>query len=678
MDPTNFRAKRAAEAKEEEAALRPIPEKPKDGPAPSGEGDPQSSDAASSADEDEQEKGPNSATANANANAARSGAPASKRLFRTHRHYEDMEGDADANLRDTGHFKTFPKYFDWEEFHNGRFSARSFGGLGAKTAPEIELDPKKLIVRHTDSSGKEDEFESVNIPSRVIGLLRGEKVLAAWDELPQMTFALASPVFIGSGLTWFLLAAYHSDEQLNFLGNHREWASDLIISVGVCLVCLFLLYVWLKISLRHVVIITDRRFIEIRFQEICRLCCTWTIQLRVDMFRHDHNLSYGSFRTLPPSIYARYKEHVGKGPRWTPGAAVAQCGFFGIVEMSRQRGNIVGVYQILCQLVVCKGKHVSENDVMAAGVDWNKLQTNVKKNMERVLSDVWRIKHRQPDDQVEHGDNTFFPDMFMASDLEEPIFYWAFKEYGPLSSALSFNTDVIITSNRVFKYTRASYKPFDCRLCLFVCCYCTALKKLIYGRKYNYRSASFLMLDFMLTYCSEITVEPPSWRNPMRPPIRCPCWESMCKVCTAFWGCNCCGDSPIKKLCTKAKFEEGAWDMNMTRGPAMAQLWMLWRHRFNGIQPDLMAVVRPLNQPEIAFIEDCYSTLGFGTGANKKGKYAEDDMLPKSTKFDVDKSEMLQKIMGVIQDKTHKKDSATLRGAHLGMSAVQAGGYKVS
>merc|ERR1712079_894341 len=161
----------------------------------------------------------------------------------------------------------------------------------------------------------------------------------------------------------------------------------------------------------------------------------------------------------------------------------------------------------------------------------------------------------------------------------------------------------------------------------------------------------------MLTYCGEVSVEPPSWMNPVRPPIRCPCWESCCKALTAITNCSW---TAFREIVNKQRLEQGAWDMTLSRGPAMAQLWMLWRHRYNGIQPDLMAVVRPLNQPEIAFIEDCYSALGMKV--HEKSKY-EDELLNKNTKQDVDKSEMLQKLMGVVQDKIHKKDKQALQAA---------------
>ena len=69
----------------------------------------------------------------------------------------------------------------------------------------------------------------------------------------------------------------------------------------------------------------------------------------------------------------------------------------------------------------------------------------------------------------------------------------------------------------------------------------------------------------------------------------------------------------------------------------------MWRHRFNGLQPDLTCKIRPFLLPDQAFIADLCETIGCGADKLDFDVGEKDDR-------DYGKVDMLRKIMGVIQD----------------------------
>jgi len=248
--------------------------------------------------------------------------------------------------------------------------------------------------------------------------------------------------------------------------------------------------------------------------------------------------------------------------------------------------------------------------------------------------DVWKVDHLQPDDIQGQ-----IPDLFMAHTNETPLFFWSFKEFGLLADATSTNTDLVVTTNRVYKYSRANFKPYDCRTAVcFGACYCTYFKKIFNGPKYLQRSASFLTLPLMLSFNTEVSVSPPVWHDPTRLPVKVPCWETCCSWLTLFCTCKTCGKDGQTVTCNR-----DTCSFVPRRGGARAQLWMMWRHRFNAIQPDLTCKIRPFQLKDRAFIADLCETIGCGANELDFDNSVSDVL-------DCEKVDMLRKIMGVIQD----------------------------
>merc|ERR1719410_934512 len=271
--------------------------------------------------------------------------------------------------------------------------------------------------------------------------------------------------------------------------------------------------------------------------------------------------------------------------------------------------------------------------IKEAGVSWDVCEAYVQNSMKQFLPDVWRITAFQADDTMGH-----VPDLFLANADERPLFYWSFKEFGWLSQPTSTNTDVIVTTNRIYKYSRANFKPYDCRTALcFGACYCTLFKRILNGPKYLQRASSFLMLPSLLSFNSEVEVSPPLWYDPLRAPVKVPCWETGCLWLTALCTCVLCSDDFEGIEC-----DAETCSIMPRRGAPRAELWMMWRHRFNALQPDLMCRIRPFQLKDRAFVEDLWDAFNCGA------RQLEDET--KGGDTDYKRVDMLRKIMGVVQD----------------------------
>jgi len=227
------------------------------------------------------------------------------------------------------------------------------------------------------------------------------------------------------------------------------------------------------------------------------------------------------------------------------------------------------------------------------------------------------------------------PDLFLTNSKEKPVFHWSFKEYGWITSALNTNTDIVVTTGRVYIYNRIHYKQFDCKTSFcFGACWCACIRKWWVGPKRLERSSSFLTLPFLLSFSTEVALNPPLWYDPHHLPVKCPCFETCCGWCTL---CMTCQDRS-GVVCDKSH----CGCIPRRAGPR-AQLWMSWRHRFNGIQRDLMSSVRPYVLPDVTFDMDLWEFLGCGAPQLQddggEDRYENYNMV-----------EMLRKIMGVIQD----------------------------
>merc|ERR1711933_252636 len=154
---------------------------------------------------------------------------------------------------------------------------------------------------------------------------------------------MMSPVLLCALCCWILLlAAVDRDDEvgkvLAFIYGESMWQkvlADTSICIIIVVLGLFSLYVYYFVAQKHAVILTDRRIFYVRYTDRCRVCCMFQPQVRVDIFRHDKALTYGSMTSNPPSLYIRFAQ-----VPWTPGRVRIQPGFYGVLQLNRQRGNV--------------------------------------------------------------------------------------------------------------------------------------------------------------------------------------------------------------------------------------------------------------------------------------------------------------------------------------------------
>jgi hypothetical protein len=359
--------------------------------------------------------------------------------------------------------------------------------------------------------------------------------------------------------------------------------------------------------------------------------CRLVPQLRIDSFRHDHEVTYGSMQTHALNLYQR----ATMAP-WTPGEVYLQPGFYGLLKLHRERGNVLNVYQVVCQLTKPGQKpFIDAKKIEEAGVSFQICAEYVRDNMTRSLGDVWRITHLQPDDQAH-----LIPDMYVSSPDELPLFYWSFKEFGWINSAMNVNTDLVVTTNRIYIFKRSLWKQFDAKTCCcFGLCWCPWLWRAFQGKKGLRRQSSFLDMNMLLTFSTEVEISPPVWIDPLRWPCRVPCFDTFMTWCTSCMTC---------RSCSEVRCNQDTCSLVPRRAGARAQLWIMWRHRFNATQADLTCTIRPYNLRDPTLVSDVLSHCGCGRETVDLQDTTLDGGVP-----DYQKIEMLRKIMGVVQDEAN-------------------------
>jgi len=473
----------------------------------------------------------------------------------------------------------------------------------------------------------------VNIPQHCLGILDGERVLAAWTETPQVTLVHILPNIVFAVLLLVALLFFpQSTSADTFLipnmgkGLFARVVSALLTSVVFLLASLALTHLCLFTAVQHVVIVTDLRIFYVRYRGRCWLLCMMGMELRVDAFRHDRDVFYGRMNSTNISLLQRIA-----GVRWVPGEVFIQMKF-GMLKLTRARGDALDIYNVISQLTR-KPDFLTRKDLEDVGVSWDECQSWVNDMLTRRASELWSIAG-QDDDFIGQS-----PDILLTCSAEQPIFHWSFKENGALGSPHNTNTDVVVTTGRVLLWNRTLYKRFDCKTscCLFLggVCQC-ALCNWMLQRKRLPSSMSFVALAGLMSFTTETTMEPPVWYDPEHPPVKVRCFDEICEAITRCLTCD-----PRGMRCGS-----GACDLCPRRAGPRAQLRMAWQAKFNAQQPepDLECSIRPFALPDNADV-GLLTTLGL------RGAFGTDRCAQRNNAARV---EALQKIMGVVQGLTSR------------------------
>ncbi|CAK0899325.1 unnamed protein product, partial [Prorocentrum cordatum] len=253
-------------------------------------------------------------------------------------------------------------------------------------------DQGKTVI-HKDSSEQHRWVPRIVVPRKCLGLAEEEKILGAWVEVPMLDVVVLAPLLITT-IIMYVFMVFVKEEIIVSMYRLGYWedahddkvGSAAIWSLGFLVVGFILLLAWLFSSTRHVVVLTDCRVFYIRYQAKVWWLLKFVPQLRLDVFRHDHEITYGSLMTSAPTLYQR----ATRAP-WTPGTVFMQPGIFGLLRLTRGRGNVMNVYQTISQLTKPgKPQFLTEKAIQDAGVSVQVCRQYVEDNMQKVMDHIWR------------------------------------------------------------------------------------------------------------------------------------------------------------------------------------------------------------------------------------------------------------------------------------------------
>lgn len=355
----------------------------------------------------------------------------------------------------------------------------------------------------------------VHVPIKCLGLLPGEEVIAAWGEVPDQV----------PGPLPYMLSA-----------------------VG---------------AIQHAVIVTSRRVFSVRVRRRWLIIGKLGKNIRVDVFRHDCDVFFGRLNNNVRNLLFRLA-----GAKWRPGDVFMQARY-GVLAMSRAHGNALNVYNTVWQISKLT-KFIEEKDIEEAGVQWKQCTAEAESVLTKKSDKVWSITPEPDDVWVTDAD------LHLIDEKEKPAFSWSFKERGPALSPFNFNHSVVVTTGRVFVWSRGVYKPFDCRIC---CCWtvlwCGCLSEVsraaraLFWRERLPSTMSFMTLPSVLSFSTERGIEPPMFccYDPLHPSWQVPCVE---ELCTAFTLC-------LTRQTKCLELDKAQMKKLPGRAGPRTHLWLMWR-----------------------------------------------------------------------------------------------------
>jgi len=487
------------------------------------------------------------------------------------------------------------------------------------------LENESLVL-----AGHRRWMASVKVPARCLGIMHGERIVAAWTETPMVTLMHILPNWLCSMILLFVLICWPHDGAsvaLVIPGLGSGIVGRVVSALLASIVCFFIslgaTHLCLFTAVQHVVIVTDLRIFYIRHRPQCSILCLFGMQLRIDIFRHDCDVFHGRMRSMNASLLHRFA-----GLRWQPGDVYLQCKY-GMLHLVRARGNALDLFNVISQLTKIP-HYLSRQDLEAAGVRWDFCQEWVAEKLKKKSAEVWTIE-RSEDDFVSAA-----PEIFVSDSTEHPVFAWSFKEKGELSNPHNVNSDIVVTTGRVLIWSRTLFKSFDCKLCCCLAlggaCHCVCCKG-VCGMQRLPTSMCFIALSGLMSFTTETTMEPPLWYDPDHPPVKIGCFEALCDNLTRFFTCDRrgfdCSNDETCSFCPRRL------------GPR-SRLSLAWKARLNAQQPDpdLECAIRPYAQ-----LADIGLLTSLGLRENSKASQNSRRLQRSHAR----RLEVLQRVMGVVQ-----------------------------
>lgn len=462
-----------------------------------------------------------------------------------------------------------------------------------------------------NTQGWEDYFEAelkvppdcrwtakVHIPRKCLGIAEDETVIAAWAEMPLHPLNMTMTDLLTGGLLYTLLP----------FGKTR-----------------------------HSVIVTNRRLFYVRYRRPTIPIQALGVSLRIDCFRHDHDVFYGQMLRTKVAFPHKMIHQKFLREDWLPGVVAFQ-NKFGALSITRKHGDVQDVYQLICSLSRNVSTFLTKEMLEAEGFKWDSNKRDLGEALKKESPTRWSIQP-QLDDMVEPR-----PDIQLGTQDEQLIFHMCFKDLCKLSSGTYTNTDVVVTTGRLFFWNRQVYKRFDCQACLYWCLCWTGFMNPILSAKNLHNMCSFFTLPALLSFSTDLSVDPPSWLAPHHQPLKVPLWERLCQCmthCIARDGRTFEG----RKLSAMACCPK--------RTSPSAQVLCMWRLKQSAHADEDFVItfrMKPYTVSEApeSDAEDIYLGLGFSP------EQIEDERRHILTNEHDDKLDVLRIIMSVVQDQCHK------------------------
>uniref|UniRef100_A0A7S2NQN1 Uncharacterized protein n=1 Tax=Zooxanthella nutricula TaxID=1333877 RepID=A0A7S2NQN1_9DINO len=503
----------------------------------------------------------------------------------------------------------------------------------------------------------------VTVPMKCLGITdiedepdnpRAERVVAAWSERPRLEWSsLLVPICTAMLLMFVIVVcptAVGPEESLILPGLPRSSIGRILsaLAVGMIIVGGGFLYQYFSSVLNgteHACIVTDQRVFYIRYRAPCCLLCNFGVNLRVDCFRHERNLTYANVTTNHKTLWQRLS-----CVDWVPGIITLQTKF-GVLEFTRRTGNAFNVFNVISQLIPESGATFLSRGVDDAdhAWDWDSTQSEAEGAFDKMddarggLFKGVRLLKAQPTDLVESGPSLYLVtqnDGGQVKELEQPLFHWSFQQVGALSTPFDSSTDLVITTGRVFLWSRSNYKKFDCKTsCCWGFCWCGWLSAISDAATQS-NSVSFFTLPTLLSFSSTTHVDPPAWTDASHTPVKFPFYENLCSGLTKCVTCNFSnmGFTSLEDFassCSCIPF----------RTTPRVQMWLLFRLKTCAQQADLMAAVMPFHHKDFEDV-DLLDSLGCGGCCGGARQQTMDQEEPEHNR----KITQLRAIMGVVQD----------------------------
>mmetsp|Transcript_129128 Transcript_129128/g.252869 ORF Transcript_129128/g.252869 Transcript_129128/m.252869 type:complete len:401 (+) Transcript_129128:3-1205(+) len=271
---------------------------------------------------------------------------------------------------------------------------------------------------------------------------------------------------------------------------------------------------------RHAVIVTDQRLFYVRYRRPSLPLPFLGVGLRIDCFRHDHDVFCASMARTNPGFVHKHVHKTLLREQFLPGNVALQCRF-GALQLVRAHGDVLDVYELACALSRNTAEFLPPAALQSNGIDLARCQEIAEKSMTHKSNHLWAIEPRSDDGVLPH------PSIQLSHTKEQIVFHTSFKDTCTVLDGCYTHTDVVVTTGRLFLWHRQVYKKWDCQAILYYIIFWRGMLRFLKPPANLLNECAFFTLPSLLSFSTDLSVDPPSWLVPHHQPLKFPCWENL-------------------------------------------------------------------------------------------------------------------------------------------------------